>query len=108
MSATLPTPLASYFAAQNAHDVDGMLARFSAVGVVKDEGQEYRGTQAIRAWMEETIRKYRPKVEATQVDAAGGKTIATVLVSGTFPGSPVSLRYTFTLAEQGISRLEIT
>jgi hypothetical protein len=108
MSASLPSPLSSYFAGQNAHDVDGMLAPFSDTAVVKDEGQEYRGARAIRGWMEETTRRYRPMVEVKDVEDAGGITIATVIVSGQFPGSPVTLRYEFALAGHEIARLEIT
>ena len=36
-----------------------------------------------------------------------GQTIVTGLVSGNFPGSPVSLRHEFTLDHEKIIRLEI-
>lgn len=38
-----------------------------------------------------------------------GKVLVHNLISGTFPGSPLELRYTFRLDEQGkISRLDIS
>jgi hypothetical protein len=38
-----------------------------------------------------------------------GKVLVQNLISGTFPGSPLELRYTFRLDEQGkISRLDIS
>ena len=107
MPSRLPQPLATYFAATKTHDIAAMLAPFSEEAVVKDEGREYRGLDAIRDWMEETVRKYHFTVDVTDVAQADGKTIVTGLVSGNFPGSPVSLRHEFTFDRQKIARLEI-
>ena len=97
MSATLPGPLSAYFAAKNRHDIDAMLAPFSGRAVVEDEGRAMQGLPAIRAWMEETTRKYRATYEVTDVAEAAGKTVVTALVSGTFAGSPATLRFAFVL-----------
>ena len=107
MSATLPEPLSAYFGAKNRHDIDAMLAPFAEEVVVKDEGQERRGPAAICEWMEETTSKYHDTVEVTDVAEADGKTVVTGLVSGTFPGSPVRLRFHFTIEGDKIARLEI-
>ena len=107
MSVKLPSTLARYFAATNDHNVEGMLAGFSDRAIVKDEGRAHRGAAAIRKWMRETIEKYDFKVEPTGVAERGGKTVVTALVSGSFPGSPVSLRYEFTLDAEQIIHLEI-
>ena len=55
MSARLPGPVSAYFAATKRYDVDAMLAPFAEGAVVKDEGREGHGLEAIREWMEETI-----------------------------------------------------
>lgn len=107
MSIALPEPVAAYFTANNVHDIDAMLAPFSEAATVKDEGQDRRGRAAIRAWMDDTNRKYQATVDATDVADTDGTTVVTAQVSGTFPGSPVELRYVFTLAGSKISRLEI-
>ena len=107
MPARLPLPLATYFAATKTHDIAAMLAPFAKGAVVKDEGREYRGLEAIRDWMEETTRKYRFTLDVTDVAKAGGKTVVTGLVSGNFPGSPVKLRHEFTFDRRKIARLEI-
>ncbi len=107
MSRRLPQPLATYFAVSNTHDIAAMIAPFAEGAVVKDEGQEHRGLEAIRKWTEETVRKYGFTVEATDVAETGGKTVVTALVAGNFPGSPVRLRYAFRLARHKIARLEI-
>lgn len=107
MSSQLPDPIATYLATFNTHSADAMLAPFAETATVKDEGQEREGLSAIREWIEETNRKYSPTVEVVDVAETDGKTIVTGRVSGTFPGSPVDLRYFFTLADGKISRLEI-
>jgi ketosteroid isomerase-like protein len=105
MSMELPTAIAAYIAASNAHDAAA--ACFADDAVVWDEGRERQGNAAIRGWMEEVSEKYRPAVEVIDVAETDDKTIVTGRVSGNFPGSPVELRYAFTLAGEKIARLEI-
>lgn len=107
MQPILPPPIARYFEAQNGHDIDAMLAVFSNQASVHDEGHDAVGSVAIRDWMEETSRKYRVTVVPTGVDQAEAKTIVTALVSGTFPGSPIQLRYRFTVVGEQITDLGI-
>ena len=52
-------------------------------------------------------KKYRPTVEVIDVAETDDRTIVTGRVSGNFPGSPINLRYAFTLAGDKIARLEI-
>jgi catalase len=103
----LPRPVDDYFAATNAHDVASVMAAFDESAVVTDVGHEHRGLAEIRFWMEETIQKYDYRVQPTEVTESDGETVVTGLVSGSFPGSPVRLRHTFTLDHEKISRLEI-
>jgi hypothetical protein len=83
-------------------------ACFREGAVVRDEGQNRHGIAAIREWTEEVSAKYRPTVDVIDVAEADGQTIVTGRVSGNFPGSPVELRYVFTLEEGKIARLEIS
>ena len=107
MSLNLPTPIASYFEAVNAYDVNAMLAAFSDGASVRDEGRDMTGRIAIREWIDDTTRKYRITVMPTGVDRADQRTILTVQVSGSFPGSPIQLRYHFIIIGEKIARLEI-
>ena len=84
------------------------MACFSDTAIVHDEGRERRGRDAIRAWTQETDRKYHPKTEVLDVVTVAADTVlVTGRVSGTFPGSPVDLRYAFTLEGDKIARLQI-
>lgn len=104
----LTGPVATYVAGANAQDIDAVIACFTESAVVRDEGQNRQGTAAIREWVEEVTRKYRPTVDVIDVTEADGRTTVTGRVSGDFPGSPIELRYVFTLNGEKISRLEIS
>jgi hypothetical protein len=108
MQATLPATLEWYFAAQNAHDIDALIACFAPDAAVRDEGEDIVGTDAIRAWKVKTSAKYRVTAEPLNCRVEGGRTIVVAKVSGTFPGSPANLTYRFGLAADGrISALEV-
>jgi len=105
---TLTGPVANYIAAANAQDVDAVAANFSEAAVVRDERQSHQGIAAIRQWAAEVSSKYHPTVEALDVAHTDGRTLLTARVSGDFPGSPIDLRYDFTVTGGKIERLEIS
>lgn len=107
MSLDLPTPVSKYFEATNAQDLDAMLSAFADDASVRDEGQDMIGS-AIREWIDDTTQKYRATVTPIGARQADERTIVTARVSGTFPGSPIELRYHFTITGERIGRLEIT
>jgi len=107
MTQPLPQALAAYFAAKNRQDIDTALASFVETATVKDEAKERRGLAEIREWMEKTRHDYNDTAEVQGVVRDDQTYTVTALVSGTFPGSPVSLDFRFTLVEGRISHLEI-
>ena len=106
MSTKLSKPLATYFAGHKNHDVDAMIGPFAEGAIVKDEGHERRGIMAVRAWLEKTTAK-SSVIAVTNVAETDANTTVTGRVSGNFPGSPVELRFIFTLDQGKITRLEI-
>jgi hypothetical protein len=108
MKPDLPDMLDRYFAAQNAHDIDAMVACFATDAAVRDEGRDIVGTNAIRAWTEETSAKYRVTVQPLACTVADGRTTVVAKVSGTFKGSPANLTFRFGFADDGrIGALEV-
>jgi len=101
MKPELPEILDRYFAAQNAHDIEAMVACFAANAAVRDEGRDIVGTDAIRAWARETSAKYRITAEPLACTAEGDRTVVVVKVTGTFPGSPANLTFRFGLPGNG-------
>jgi ketosteroid isomerase-like protein len=106
MPLLLPKPIAGYFAADPA-DRDAVADFFTLDAVVIDEKQTHRGRNAIARWKAETSAKYDYTSEPVAIDDQGERIIVTAHVAGNFPGSPVDLRYAFTLAGDAIARLEI-
>lgn len=103
----LPTPIRTYFAAQAPQDGDALAAVFVPDAIVQDEGHSHRGHQEIRDWWLAAKAKYRH--EAKPIDAAemGDKTVVRAQVSGDFAGSPAVLTFTFGLAGERITALQI-
>lgn len=107
MSNTLPQPVTAFFEGRNARDFEAALSGFAAEAIVRDESRSHRGHDAINAWMEETVAQYDDRSELRGIETNGEDVVATAEVSGTFPGSPVTLRYRFTLEGDKIASLEI-
>lgn len=101
MAIEMPDILQRYFQAQNAHDIDAMVACFAADAAVHDEGRDIIGANAIWAWTAETSAKYQVTVEPLESHPAAGKTVVVAKVSGTFPGSPLNLTFRFGLSAHG-------
>jgi hypothetical protein len=95
MKPDLPDILERYYAAQNAHDIDAMVACFAPDATVHDEGRDIAGSGAVRAWIAETSAKYRITAEPLACTIEGDRTVVVVKVTGTFPGSPANLTFRF-------------
>ena len=105
MNIELPPTIAAFFQAFNAHDTDAFTDLFAGDAHVADEGGEYRGTAAIKGWIQEANASYKPHAVPTDLAQSDDKIVVTAQVSGTFPGSPAPLHYHFTLKDDKIAAL---
>lgn len=103
----LPKPIAAFFAAETGDDADALVASFADTATVDDEAASHVGHAAIRAWWTGVRKKYQQRTDV--LEALGGPDAVTVRcrVSGSFPGSPITLDFRFALAADRITRLEI-
>lgn len=108
MSLLMPAIVGDYFSADNHHDSNAVAQCFAADGVVHDEGRTHAGHAAIQAWKEAGSKKYGATVSPISADTQGARCVVTGSVSGSFPGSPLALRFAFTLAGNRIQTLEIS
>lgn len=104
---TLPSPIAAYFAADTKNG-PAVARCFLQAGVVTDEGQTYVGRNAIEAWKTAVSGQFSYSTDPISFEKQGHKFIVVGRVTANFPGSPVDLRYTFTLQDSMIASLEIT
>jgi ketosteroid isomerase-like protein len=103
----LPTPIVDYLAAEKAKDAATESKCFTDDAVVSDEGREYHGRDEIRVWKEEAQAKYRYELEPLDASVNGDIVTVVVRLSGDFPGSPVEVDHTFTLADDKIASLVV-
>ncbi len=107
MSLNLPTVIQNYIDASNAHDVKAILASFADDAVVRDENATHRGKIDIERWVTTTIEKYKFQFKPLSLQERDNKAVVSVEISGTFPGSPITLDYNFTIANDNIASLVI-
>ena len=103
----LPPLIQRYIDASNTHDVRSVLACFNDDAVVRDENETHRGKTDIERWITTTIQKYNFQFKPLSSQERENDTLVSVEVSGTFPGSPISLDYHFAIAHERIACLTI-
>ena len=96
-----------YFEAANGFNSAEASLCFTEQALVHDESHDHIGRDAIRAWVQDTSEKYRPKFELKHYQMDGNDILLTVKISGTFPGSPIELDYKIILEDGLISKLII-
>lgn len=102
----LPAPIAAYFAADRQGPA-AVAACFTPQGIVTDEGRSHRGRAAIQAWKQGASVQYQYEVRPLDIADEDGAQVVRARVTGTFPGSPVDLRYRFRLQRGLVAALEV-
>lgn len=105
-SAAQPAPVACYFASETKGPA-AVASCFTEDAVILDERSEHRGRSAIAAWSAASNAKYSVTTEPLSSSTEGDICTVRAKVTGTFPGSPIELRFYFTLEGSLIARLEI-
>ncbi len=103
----LPEPVAAYFSSDTAADLKALGAIFTPDAIVKDEARTHRGLAAIRTWRIDTMARTPFTARPLRVEERKGRVVVPTEVSGSFPGSPLTLEHRFTLRDGRISALEI-
>ena len=107
MTLAVPKPVAAYLAAEAAKDAGAISRCFTEDAIVRDEGLDYHGRDAIRQWKAAADSKYNYVLVPLSVRAEGTKLTVRARLVGDFPGSPVELDHIFTLSNNEIASLEI-
>ena len=107
MNFALPKPAAAYLAAEATKDADAISCCFTEEGVMRDEGPDYRGRDAIRQWKASADAKYNYVLAPLGVRAEENKVTVRACLTGDFPRSPVDLDHISTLSKNRIASLEI-
>jgi ketosteroid isomerase-like protein len=103
----LPSLITEFVNASNNRDSNAVIACFAENAIVHDEGQEMRGLSAIKEWSDKGFEKYQYVIEPIGIADTGERAVLTSTVSGSFPGSPVSLDFNFVIHQDRIVALNI-
>src|SRR5690348_15894561 len=109
---SLPAVIFGYLAATDRGDAEALVRCFAEDAVVVYEGQEWRGTAAIRRWRDTVATAYDYTVQVTGAKAVGEvdgveRHDVYLHLEGNFPGGEVDLTDRFALRNRLIARLEI-
>ena len=107
MSIQLPPPVDLYIQLENAGNTERLSECFAPNTIIRDEGRTYEGLAAIKAWKAERKKQYHHTVTPLAVAQQHGKTVLKAQLTGTFPGSPVTVNFAFVLEAGKILSLEI-
>jgi hypothetical protein len=106
MNMELPPVIIAFFHATNTREFAEFLSLFTPDAHVNDEASDYHGAE-IATWIDRATADTKPTANVTAITGDGGQFVVTADVSGNFPGSPVQLRYHFTLLDDKIATLLI-
>jgi hypothetical protein len=106
MTIQLPDPIERYVQIANSGSAEAAEC-FAPDATVYDEGQTYEGAAAIKNWMAATKRKYGHTVAPLELAARDGRSVLKARLTGNFPGSPITVNFSFVLADGKIRSLEI-
>jgi hypothetical protein len=107
MSIQLPVPIERYVQIANSGTPAAVPECFAADAIVHDEGKTYEGMAAIENWMAATKKKYGHTIAPLELVERDGQSVLKARLAGSFPGSPITVNFSFVLASGKIRSLEI-
>lgn len=104
----LPNVVENLIQAQNNFDSHAYAQCFSETGEMLEEGKLYKGRVAVQQLIDETNKKFRSIMKPLEYQKNGTSSILAAEVTGTFPGSPLVLKFNFTIIDGQIQYLNVT
>ena len=102
----LPNIISELVKAQNEFDSTAYADCFTENVEVFDEGKTHNGKAEIENWIDKANKEYKATMKS--LDYNEKENILSTEISGTFPGSPLVLKYHFELNDGLIQSLKIT
>ncbi|MCL8250670.1 nuclear transport factor 2 family protein [Aeromicrobium fastidiosum] len=107
-SISVPHPIRTFLDAHGADDAPAAIRCFSPDAVVTDQGETFRGTDAILRFLRDAGSEYTYTSEETGTDRPDHEHwVVAIRLVGDFPGGVADVRYRFTLDDDRITELHI-
>ena len=94
----LPKVVSELVRTQNNFDSAAYANCFSETAVVFDEGKTHNGRKEIENWIADANERYKSTMEPLSYEENEKESILEAEVSGTFPGSPIVLKFHFEIS----------
>lgn len=104
----LPEVITDLVNAQNSFDSIAYANCFAENAVVFDEGKTHNGRMEIHDWIVASNEKYRSVMKPLEYTNNGTTSVLSAECFGSFPGSPITLKFHFNIAQGRIQHLKIT
>ena len=104
----LPELVEQFVKTQNTYASEAYVECFTETAIVHDEGKTHTGKEEIRAWIKDANDRYKSVMKPLEYDESGSNSVLTAEVSGTFPGSPIVLKFHLGLNNGLIDSLKVT
>lgn len=104
----LPKVITDLIEAQNKFDSVAYANCFSESGIMLDEGKNHQGRTEIQHMIEQANKKYQSVMKPLEYTENGNSSVLLAECSGTFPGSPLVLKFHFDIVDGQIEYLNVT
>ncbi|UFH33426.1 nuclear transport factor 2 family protein [Chryseobacterium sp. C-71] len=102
----LPKVIEELVKSQNEFDSVAYADCFAENAHVFDEGKTHIGKAEIEKWIDKSNRDYKATMDPVAYDEK--ENILSAKIAGTFPGSPLTLKFHFKIADGKIKNLKVT
>lgn len=102
----LPKVITELVKTQNSFDSAAYAQCFSETAIVFDEGKTHNGKTEIEKWIDQSNKEYKATMKP--LDYNEKENILSAEISGSFPGSPIILKFHFDIADGKIQHLKVT
>lgn len=102
----LPNVINEFLKAKNSFDSVAFAECFSETAIVFDEGKTHTGKKEIEQWIDNSNKQHQDTLEPIDYDEK--EDILSAKVTGTFPQSPIILKFHFTITDETIQSLKVT
>ncbi|MPS73571.1 MAG: nuclear transport factor 2 family protein [Chryseobacterium sp.] len=102
----LPNVIQELVKAKNSFDSAAFAECFAEKAVVFDEGKTHTGRKEIEQWIDRSNKQHQDTLEPVDYDEK--EDILSAKVTGSFPGSPLVLKFHFKIVDGKIQNLKVT
>ncbi len=102
----LPKVITELVKTQNSFDSVAYAQCFTDTAIVLDEGKTHTGRKEIEQWIDNANKEYKATMEPLEYDEK--ESILSAKTTGSFPGSPIVLKYHLKFEDGLIQSLKIT